>query len=78
MSCIASCRSYEQWLRAQNRGSGVRMARAGEEDTAHRMGELMPPGRAHVCMDTTRLPLIFKEIFAHSLSGGGGGGTAKI
>jgi hypothetical protein len=54
------------------------MARAGEEDTAHRMGELMPPGRAHVCMDTTRLPLIFKEIFAHSLSGGGGGGTAKI
>ena len=40
----------------------------GEEDTARRMGELMPPGRAHVCMDTTKLPLIFKEIFSHSLA----------
>jgi hypothetical protein len=29
----------------------------GEEDTAQRMGELMPPGRAHVCMDTTKLPV---------------------
>ena len=40
----------------------------GEEETANRMGELMPPGRAHVCMDTTKLPLIFKEIFSHSFS----------
>jgi hypothetical protein len=32
------------------------------------MGELMPPGRAHVCMDTARLPLVFKEIFAHALA----------
>lgn len=33
------------------------MCHVGEEDTARRMGELMPPGRAHVCMDTAKLPV---------------------
>jgi hypothetical protein len=39
-------------------------ASTGEEDTAQRMGELMPPGRAHVCMDTTKLPVRSLAIIA--------------
>ena len=35
-----------------------------EEDTAEVMAGAMPPGRAHVVMDTTLMPLLFKNIFS--------------
>jgi hypothetical protein len=38
----------------------------GEEDAGWLLKH-MPIGHGHVCMDTARLPRIFKEIFAQSL-----------
>ena len=35
-----------------------------EEDTADVMARAMPPGRAHVVLDTTMMPLLFKNIFS--------------
>ena len=39
-----------------------------EEETATQMVELMPPGRGHYIEDTSALPLVFRQLFAHSLS----------
>ena len=38
-----------------------------EEETAEEIAEAMPPGRAHVVLDTTAMPLLFKNIFSEAL-----------
>jgi hypothetical protein len=41
-----------------------------EEASAQRMQASLPPGRAHVVVDTTSMPLLFKNIFASALASG--------
>lgn len=38
-----------------------------EEDTAEKIAENMPDGRAHVVLDTGEMPLLFKNIFSAAL-----------
>ena len=38
-----------------------------EEATANKMKKSMPPGRAHLVLDTTTMPLLFKNIFSTAL-----------
>ena len=32
-------------------------------DSAEQYRQSLPPNRAHICLDTTKLPTIFKQIF---------------
>jgi hypothetical protein len=40
-----------------------------EEATARQMQRSMPPGRAHLVLDTSTMPLLFKNIFSTALLG---------